>query len=70
MIRHVVLLHWKPNTTPEQIQAVIDDLNALPADIPQLAGYSVGPDAGLAEGNADFVVIGEFATADHYKIYA
>jgi hypothetical protein len=59
VIRHVVVLRWQDDATAEQRQAVVDGLRALPAVIPELRAYVVGVDAGLAEGNADLVVIGD-----------
>lgn len=69
MLRHVVLFHWKPGTTPEQVRAVTDGLRALPAVIPEIAGYHVGPDAGLVEGNADFAVVADFASEADWATY-
>lgn len=68
MIRHVSVLTFKEGTTPEQIAAVSDALAALPARIP-MAAYSFGPDLGLAEGNASYVVVAEFPDADAYRVY-
>jgi len=69
MIRHVVLLRWTPEATPEQHQAVVDALRALPEAIPQIAHYRIGADLGLAEGNANLVVIADFATVADYEAY-
>lgn len=69
MIRHVVLLTWTPDATPEQHQAVVDTLRGLPAVIPQIVRYRVGTDLGLAEGNVDLVVIADFASAEDYVVY-
>jgi hypothetical protein len=69
MIRHVSLLTFVPEATPEQIDAVATALRALPPRIPELRDYRVGPDAGVDPGNATFVVIGDFDDADGYRAY-
>ncbi len=69
MIRHVSLLTWVDDVTPEQIQAVIDGLRALPPLIPELRDYRVGPDLGIDDGTASFVVIADFDDADGYRTY-
>lgn len=69
MLRHVVMMRWTPTTTPEHIAAVQVGLGALPAAIPEIREYRFGPDAGLNEGNYDFVVVADFETAADYVAY-
>ena len=69
MIRHVSLLKWKPDTTPEQVEAITTALRALPPQIGELLDYRVGPDAGVDTGNFDFAVVGEFESEAGYETY-
>jgi endonuclease/exonuclease/phosphatase family metal-dependent hydrolase len=69
MIRHVSLLTFVPEATPEQMDAVAAALRALPPKIPELRDYRVGPDVGVDTGNATFVVIGDFDDEDGYRAY-
>lgn len=69
MIRHVVVLRWTADATPDQHQAVVEALTALPEAISQIVSYRVGTDLGLAEGNADLVVIADFASVADYVAY-
>lgn len=69
MLRHVVLFQWKAGVTDEQVQAVIDGLARLPTEIPEIAAYSVGHDAGLTEGAWDFAVVADFASAADWRAY-
>jgi hypothetical protein len=46
MFRHVVLFTWTEDATQEQQQAVAAELRKLPAAIPELRAYQLGPDAG------------------------
>ncbi len=67
--RHVVAFRWKLETSPDQIDAVTAALRALPAAIPELVRYEVGPDAGVNEGNFDYVVVADFASVEDYLVY-
>ena len=69
MFRHVVLLRWKPEATPDQRAAVKTGLETLPAAIPEIRGYTVGVDARVNEGNYDLVVVADFDTVDDYLVY-
>ncbi|MBM3675816.1 MAG: Dabb family protein [Actinobacteria bacterium] len=69
MIRHVSLLTWKPDTSADAVAAVTAALSALPAEIPELVDYRVGPDLGIDPANASFAVIGEFASPADYATY-
>jgi hypothetical protein len=69
MFRHVVMLRWTPEATAEQRTAIRVALEALPGTIPEIAGYVVGEDAHVNEGNHDLVVVADFATVGDYLVY-
>jgi hypothetical protein len=69
MIRHVVMFRWKPEPTPADVAAIEEGLSKLPAEVPEIQRYSFGRDAGLNDGNFDFVIVADFATADDYRVY-
>lgn len=69
MIRHVALFRWVEGTTPEQVKAVVDALEALPAQIPTIRSYAVGPDLRLGEDRWDFAVVAGFEDARGYHGY-
>jgi hypothetical protein len=69
MFRHVVLLTFSDEASDAQVQEVVDGLRSLPAAIPEIRGYEVGRDAGLATGNADVVVVADFDDAEAYAVY-
>jgi hypothetical protein len=68
-VRHVVIFVFRPGTTDEQIAAVTEGLEALPAQIPEIRDYRVGPDLGLNEGNYQYAVVADFGTVDEYLVY-
>lgn len=68
-LRHVVTHTYKPETTDEQLAAIVDALRALPAQIDAIAGYEVGLDAGLADGNATLAIVADFASVEDYETY-
>jgi hypothetical protein len=69
MIRHVVLIHWKPEATAEQKRLVATELASLPTLVPSIRAFALGPDAGINEGNADFVVTADFDDEAGYLAY-
>lgn len=70
MIKHVCLINFNDQYKPENLPGVIDAYNALPALIPQIKSFEIGADAGLLEGNADLVVVGEFASGEDFQAYS
>jgi hypothetical protein len=69
VVRHVVVFRWKAGTTDAQVDAIVTALRALPAQIPELRGYHVGPDLGLVEGNGDFAVVADVDDVDAWAVY-
>jgi hypothetical protein len=69
-IRHVVLLRWKPGTTPAQLEALARAIATLPAQIPEIRTYRFGADAGLAAGNFDFAIVADFDDEVGFRAYA
>lgn len=69
MFRHVVMFRWTPAATAEEKASVVSRLAELPDAIHAIRGYHIGTDAGLVDGNWDFVVIAEFTDAEGYFIY-
>jgi hypothetical protein len=69
MIRHIVLFTWTEDATDEQKATVTAELRKLPGVIPQLLAYTVGPDAGLNQGNHDYAVVADFDSVEDYLVY-
>ena len=67
--RHVVLFTWNDSVDDEHLAAVEAGLATLPGLIPEIADYRFGVDAGVNEGNFDFVVVADFASVDDYLVY-
>ena len=69
MIRHVVMFRWTAEATEEQRQQVAAELRRLPALLPMLRAYHVGPDLGLAGGNFEFAVVADLDDLEGYQAY-
>ena len=69
MLRHTVMFRWKPETTPEQVAAIEEGLAGLPGAIDTVRSFRFGRDAGINEGNFDFVVSADFDDGDGYLVY-
>lgn len=69
MLRHVVLLHLRPDAPAGRAAEIADALRRLPETVGSIRSYEVGLDAGLADGNADVVVIADFDDPDGFRSY-
>lgn len=69
MFRHVVMFRWTPDASAEDKALVASGLAGLPAAIETIRAYRFGPDAGLAEGNWDFVLVADFDDVEGYAVY-
>lgn len=69
MIRHCVMFTWNEGVTDETVRAVSDGLSQF-AELDVTLAYHHGPDAGVSEGNWEYVVVGDFATVEDYRTYA
>ena len=69
MFRHVVMFRWAEHVDDAHVERVAAGLRELPAAIPEIRGYHHGPDAGLADTNYDYVVVGDFDDRNGYLVY-
>jgi len=69
MIRHVVVITWRPEATDEARQQVQDELAKLPPLLAGLRGYTLGRDLGINPGNAQLAIVADFDDADSYRAY-
>jgi hypothetical protein len=70
MLRHVVLFTWSDAADAERRAAAETALRRLREDVGGMTTLVVASDAGLAEGNADTVLIADFPDADAFRRYA
>ncbi len=68
-VRHVVTLTFRDDTTTEQIDDIVLALRALPAVIPELQSYVIGPDLGRSDGNATLAIVADFDSWEGYEAY-
>lgn len=69
MLRHVVLLTWTDDVDDDHVAGVAAALDALSTTIAAVVAYRHGPDLGLAEGNADYAIVADFADQDGWTTY-
>ncbi|BBY31209.1 Dabb family protein [Mycolicibacterium sediminis] len=67
MIRNVVMAKLVADHDVDEVASIQDGLRNL--DLPGTLRYTVGSDAGLREGNWDFVIVADFADVDAYRAY-
>ena len=69
MFRHVVMFSWADGVDDAHVAAVAETLDTLPSKISVLRSYRHGPDAGISDGNFDYVVVADFDNADDFVAY-
>ena len=69
MFRHCVMFTWADGVSDETKAAISAGLDKL-ADLSCVAEYRHGPDAGIGDGNWDYVAVGDFVSVDDYREYA
>jgi hypothetical protein len=69
VFRHCVMFKWADDVSADAKAAVSAGLDEL-AKLTCVQGYQHGPDAGVSDGNWDYVAVGDFASVDDYKTYA
>lgn len=69
MLRHVVMFRWTSDSTETQRAELRAALEELPAMIPTIRSYHVGPDVGINAGNFEFAVVADFDDVEGYLEY-
>src|SRR5512140_1161695 len=69
MLKHIVLVKWKPDTARDEIERLIAGLRALPGHIPEIRGYEVGEDVVHAARSFDLALIGQYDDLEALQRY-
>jgi hypothetical protein len=69
MLKHVVLMKFKPGTGEAEIGDLERGLGALPARIAEIRGYEFGRDVVRSERSYDFALVSTFDDLDTMKRY-
>ncbi|MPQ96720.1 Dabb family protein [Modestobacter sp. I12A-02628] len=70
MLRHVVLFTWDDAVDDQRRESTVAALARLPEEVGGMTAFTVGPDAGLAEGNAQTALVADFPDVDAWRRYA
>ncbi|QTA78084.1 Stress responsive alpha-beta barrel domain-containing protein [Desulfonema limicola] len=69
MVRHVVLMKFKPDIKEDQISKIKNDLGALPGIISEIRFYEFGKDEVRSDRSYDFCLVSAFEDFDSLKRY-
>ncbi len=69
MFRHVVMFRFADGVDDAAVDAMAAELDTLPAAIPTIRAYRHGRDAGINDGNFDYVVVADFDDEAGYLTY-
>ena len=70
MIQHLCLINYKQAVDAATEQTIIEAYRKLPALIPGIKNFRVGPDAGLLQGNCDLGIVAEFDSKEDFQNYS
>ena len=70
MIRHIVLLKLKEETTVEALENIKTVLATMPSKISEIAGYSFGQDLAVSDNTADLAIVADFDGVEEFKAYS
>ena len=69
MLRHVVMFQWSEGIDEAHVAATTAAFDVLPSKIDVLRSYVHGPDAGISEGNYDYVVVADVDSPEDFVTY-
>ncbi|WP_317930165.1 Dabb family protein [Halioxenophilus sp. WMMB6] len=69
MIKHVVLIKLKADYDPQQLQSLIEKLDALIDEVPTLKRFDHGKNAAGEGGKFDYGVVAEFDSMADCQAY-
>jgi antibiotic biosynthesis monooxygenase (ABM) superfamily enzyme len=70
LITHIVLLQPKPETTPEEMEAVLEQVKALKGKIPGLIQVQAGANQHNAHQGYTYGFVMRFTDEEHLKAYS
>src|SRR5258708_20052901 len=70
MIRHVLLLKWRHELTPAELEEVRTSLDKLGAEAPSVRAIAHGPSLGIADISADYALTVDVDDADGWWDYS
>lgn len=69
MLKHIVVMKFKSDTSEEDIEDIEKGLASLPARIPEIKRYDFGRDILHTERSYDFALVSEFEDQDAMNRY-
>lgn len=69
MLRHVVMIKWRPGATEAQKQALIEGTRQLAREIPLVRAMHCGTGLGLMPGTFDFAMVADFDSEHDWAAY-
>ncbi len=69
MLRHIVLLRFREDTDPDQVEALVADFLGIEDQIPEIESLALHRDIGLNPINAHVMLELEFADPTAWRTY-
>ncbi|MGC8719032.1 MAG: Dabb family protein [Thermodesulforhabdaceae bacterium] len=69
MIKHVIVIKFKADTTEEDKKRLEEMLGRLPSLIPEIKGFIFGQDVVRSERSYDFALVSDFDNLETLDVY-
>ena len=69
MLRHIVLVTFKPGTTTEKRAAFRAAIEALPGAVPEVRSFTGGENVGSGPNHHDYAAVMDFDDMDAFRRY-
>lgn len=69
MFRHIVLVKWRPEATDEERQEMLDAVDQLPEQVPEIIEARIGLNVGTGPSHYDMAAVFDFTDRDAFEHY-
>lgn len=69
MIKHVIVIKFKPDVTDSEKNSFEEELSKLPSVIPEIKGFIFGRDVVRSERSYDFALVSDFDSLEALDRY-
>lgn len=69
MFRHIVLVKWRAEATDPERQAMLDAIDQLPSQVPEITDARIGLNVGSGPFHYDMAAVFDFDDREAFELY-